>query len=44
MTTLTKKQVLAPLRTGTPEERLAFVKRLPSNGFKDQALTFVGSE
>ena len=29
----TKEQVLALLRTGTPDERIAFLKSLPPNGF-----------
>src|SRR6266566_4438357 len=44
MTIMTKQQVLALLRTGTPEERVAFVSGLPANTFKDLALSLVGDE
>ncbi|MEE9253627.1 MAG: tetratricopeptide repeat protein, partial [Pseudomonadales bacterium] len=44
MTQLTRQQVLALLRTGTPGERAEFVKDLPPNGFKDAALSLIGSD
>jgi hypothetical protein len=39
----TKDEVLALLRTGSPAGRLAFLARLPTNGFKDAAAALVGS-
>jgi CHAT domain len=39
----TKDQVLALLRTGSPAERLAFLTRLPANGFKDVAAAHMNS-
>jgi len=43
MTQLTREQVLALLSTGTPEERVAFLRSLPPNGFKDAAAALMGS-
>ena len=43
MTTMTKDMVLALLRTGTPEERAAFVQGLPPNSYKNLTLSLVGS-
>src|SRR5262249_28182241 len=39
----TKDEVLALLRTASPAERLAFLKRLPANGFKDVAAAHMNS-
>lgn len=39
----TVDEVLALLRTGTPEERVEFVKGLPPNDFTDLAIGLVGS-
>ncbi len=44
MTQLTEKQMFDLLTTGSPAERIGFVKSLPPNGFKDMALGLVGSE
>src|SRR5215510_14751554 len=44
MTIPTKERVLALLRTGTPDERVAFLKSLPSNGFIDSAIGLMNSD
>jgi CHAT domain-containing protein len=44
MTQLKKEQVLALLRTGTPGERIAFLRSLPQNQFRDMAATLMGSD
>ena len=44
MTAMTKKSVLALLRTDPPEKRIAFVQGLPQNTYKNLALSLVGNQ
>lgn len=44
MRTFTSNQVLALLRSGTPNERLEFLQQLPPNGFKDATIALIGSD
>lgn len=44
MSSFTSNQVLALLRSGTPDERLEFLQQLPSNAFKDAAVGLIGSD
>jgi CHAT domain-containing protein len=44
METLTEAGVLELLQKGTFEKRVEFVKSLPSNGFKKQAMTLISAE
>ena len=41
---MNRQQVLNLLRTGTPADRIEFVKNLPPNGFKDATLGLIGSD
>jgi CHAT domain-containing protein len=44
MTIPTKEYVLALLRTGTPDERVALLKSLPPNGFTDSVVDLIKSD
>jgi CHAT domain-containing protein len=44
MIRFTLNQVLTLLRSGTPDERIEFLQRLPPNGFKDAATGLIGSD
>jgi hypothetical protein len=44
MSILSTDQVLNLLRTGTPQERIAFTQELPQNGSLGMALAWVGSD